>query len=298
MKRGFTLIELLISIVLMMILMFAMMTIFVRTTDVVSIQDARTTVFTNARYALDIMQRDLAGTLSVNPPPLQAGGPTNPGGRPPQQNQNQPQAFEQVQAFWMENGVSSAPGREPAYNASGGHHDHAGDRMAFRTTTAVGDSMQTCEVTYKLIPASMTIDQQGSLQSGDDSHRETVRTRRALFTLIRAVRTADPASDPPQFTQIPKVMDRVTGAMANLVDMEVCHYVISFNLEYFANNQSFSQLDPSPFPSSDPLGDGLGDNDVANPYTVPAIRVTLVIVEDVAERCERTVQRVIWIPAN
>ena len=41
MKRGFTLIELLISIVLMMILMFAMMTIFAQTTDVVALQDAR-----------------------------------------------------------------------------------------------------------------------------------------------------------------------------------------------------------------------------------------------------------------
>ena len=63
MKRGFTLIELLISIVLMMILVYAMMTIFVQTTDVVAVTDARMTVFTNARYAMDIMQRDLAGCL-------------------------------------------------------------------------------------------------------------------------------------------------------------------------------------------------------------------------------------------
>ena len=138
MKRGFTLIELLISIVLMMMLMFAMMTIFAQTTDVVAVQDARTTVFMNARYAFDILHRDLAGCLSVNALPQQAGGPTNPGGRPPRPNQNQPQAFEQVQAFWMENGFSSASGKEPAYNTSGGHHDHAGDRMGFRTTTAVG----------------------------------------------------------------------------------------------------------------------------------------------------------------
>ena len=41
-----------------------------------------------------------------------------------------------------------------------------------------------------------------------------------------------------------------------------------------------------------------GDNDTGTPLTTSAIRVTLVVVEDIAERSERTIQRVIWIPAN
>lgn len=301
MKRGFTLIELLISIVLMMILVLAMTTIFAQTTDTVAIQDARMTVFMNARYALDIMQRDLAGCLSVSAPPKQAGSPTNPGGRPPQQgNPNNPnqQPFEQQQAFWMENGFLAGAGTIPSYNVSGGHYNQAGDHMGFRSTTAVGDSMQTCEITYELIPGDKTVDTGGNLQQGDTSHRQTVRTNRGLYTLIRRVRVADLNSDPPVFNQIPQVKDPVTGSLTTLVDTELCHYVVNFNLEYFANNQTFSQLDPSPFPRTDPLGDNQGDNDTSNPYTVPAIRVTMVIVEDIAERCERTVQRVIWIPAN
>ena len=61
--RGFTLIELLISIALMVMILFAITLVFARTTETVAIQEARTTVYTNARYALDIMENDLMGCL-------------------------------------------------------------------------------------------------------------------------------------------------------------------------------------------------------------------------------------------
>src|SRR5258705_13625244 len=69
-EEAFTLIELLISIALMMILMVAITMIFVTTTDTVAVQEARMTVYTNARYALDIMENDLLGAFGLNEPAI------------------------------------------------------------------------------------------------------------------------------------------------------------------------------------------------------------------------------------
>src|SRR5215471_12980695 len=79
-SQGFTLIELLIAIALMMILMVAITMIFVNTTETVAIQDARMTVYTNARYALDIMENDLLGCYGLNAPVQPGKGPTPYGG--------------------------------------------------------------------------------------------------------------------------------------------------------------------------------------------------------------------------
>ncbi len=291
-REGFTLIELLISIALMVLLMAAITMVFVKTTETVVNSEARMTVYTNARYALDILENDLMGCLSFDPPPMQQPQPGQPPPPPGQQLV--------FQAFGMENGFLSSPGSMPSYNVSGGHTDRSGDRMSFRATTAVGDTMQTCQVTYELIPGNMAIDPNGSLVAGDESHRVTVRPDatggfRGLYTLVRRVRTAEPAT-PTIFDKIPQVRDRATGSLVSVHDTELCHYVVSFNLEYFASNYNYSQLDPSPFTSSDPLGDGKGPNDTTTPYRVPALRATLVIVEDVGARSERMVQKAIWVP--
>ena len=300
--RGYTLIELLISILLMMVLLLAMTQVFITTTDTVTIQEARTYVYTNARYAMDIMHRDLTGCASMKPLNLVAARPTNDpglGSRGRGTGRGIEGSVElQFQAFSMDNGVLENPGQLPKYDVPGGHIDRAGDRITFRTTTGVGDTMQTVEVSYYLIPSNMAIDPSGALVDGDSTHEKTIRTGRGLFTLIRQIRASDPASNPPEYIQMAQVMDRVTGALVPVIDTELCHYVISFNLEYYADNQTFSQIDPGMnlFPRSDPLGDARGENDVETPYTVPAIRVTIVIVEDYAERQERMIQRVIWIP--
>jgi hypothetical protein len=332
---GFTLIELLISIALMMILIVAITMIFVSTTETVAIQDARMTVYTNARYALDTMENDLLGAFGLNEPlrPGQAAGASGStaGGVTYLPSEHIPQQF------WMDNGellkpnpgMADGSGEMPRLNGTAddrAHYERAGDAIGFRTVTTVGDTVQTCEVTYILIPGDHALDspQAGSsstinkppgdlaqfLKRGDSSHTKTARTNRPLYTLVRRVRMQNPNSaaaaggggaggsikPQPVFDQIPSVKDK-QGVQVVIQDMELCYYVVSFNLEYLANNRSFSQLAPSRFPHEDPLGNDQGPNDQAGTaYRVPAIRVTMRIVEDIGERQERTIQKVMWIP--
>ena len=287
-RRGFTLIELLISLALMMILLLAIVMVFTRTTEVVAIQEARTTVYTNARYALDTLENDLLGALPLDWAPLPIPGLE---GKP---------ISEPSQIFWMENGYISGAGMEPQMNVSGGHMDKAGDSISFRATTTVADTLQSVQVTYRLIPSNKVLDASGSGKtlSGDESRKETARSQRGMFTLVRQLRGPDP--DHPRIWRMPVMVKEKGSATASVVpDQELCHYVISFNLEYLANNMTFSQLDPSPCPSSDPLGDRSGGNDAENTaLRIPAVRATLVIVEDKSERQERTIQKVMQIPIN
>jgi hypothetical protein len=317
-EAAFTLIELLISIALMMILMVAITMIFVNTTETVAIQDARMTVYTNARYALDIMENDLLGCYGLNAPVQPGKGPRPYGGITYVPSDHIPQAF------WMDNGelpkapiADGATGQLPTLNGGAdpkAHIERAGDAMGFRTVTTVGNSVQTCEVTYLLIPGDFALDSPlpgasntinkptgdlgNLLQRGDTSRVKTVRTNRPLYTLMRRVRTQNPTQTTglPIFDQVPTVTDPA-GNKVVVQDQELCYFVVSFNLEYLSSGRTFSQLAPSPFPHNDPLGDGLGSNDMPNTaYRVPAIRVTMRVVEDVGERQERTIQKVMWIP--
>ncbi len=280
-RRGFTLVELLICIVLMMILLSAVTMVFTNTTEMITTTNARTAVYTNARYALDKLEVDLKGCL-----------PFNSG----------------QQRFILDNGNSAGLGNPPGYNSGGqGHVGNAADRLIFRTTSTVGDTLQTVEVEYSLIPGSKALDDPGgvlpgtNVVGGDPAKGQTVGqagTPRPLFTLVRRVRAADnngiyslPAKD---------------KANNIIPDSELCRFVISFNIEYLSDIQTLSQLEPSPCPSSatygsgggdDPLGNGLGENDTGStPYRIPYLRFTLVIVDDSAERQERAVLKSISIP--
>jgi type II secretory pathway pseudopilin PulG len=284
-RGGFTLIELLISIALMVMILFAITLVFARTTETVAIQEARTTVYTNARYALDILENDLLGCLPFDPPPLPI--PTAPGvAKPPQIP---------FQVFWMENGFVS-PGQLPA-KVSGGHEKQAGDKLSFRATTTVGDSLQTVQVTYMLIPGNKVLDASGAVQPGDSTHEKTARSERGLFTLVRMVK--GPRKDDPRiWDQQVRFKPKGSATEEDIPAQELCHYILSFNLEYLANNMMFSQLDvPGPFDSDRPIGDGQGQNDTeGTALRMQAVRVTMVIVEDIGERQERTIQKVMWIP--
>ena len=280
-RRGFTLVELLICIILMMILLSSVTMVFVNTTEMVAITEARTSVYTNARYALDTMEVDLKGCL-----------PFNSG----------------QQRFILDNGNAAGLGNEPSYNAGTGEHiGNAADRLIFRTTSTVGDTLQTVEVEYALISGAKALDEPGgtlpgtNIMAGDPAKGQTVGQAgapRPLFTLVRRVRAADNSGI---YTLPAKDKDN------NIIyDSELCRFVISFNIEYLANDQYLSQLEPSPCPSSpawggaggdDPLGNGVGPNDTGStPYRVPYVRITIVIVDDAAERQERAILKAISIP--
>lgn len=187
------------------------------------------------------------------------------------------------QWFVLENGFSTKGGAPPRYGSRGNWEDHvkrAADRMQFRTIAPAGDTTQFLEVTYELVPYS------------DPDRKATSRTQRPLFVLMRRLRAENPKV-PGSFVQA-----RDSTGLP-LEDEELVHFVTSFNIEYLANNGNFSQLDPSPCPPTDPLGNRSGKNDTGpTAIRIPQLRITLTVVDDVGERQERTVSRVFWIPSG
>ncbi|HKS16407.1 MAG TPA: type II secretion system protein, partial [Planctomycetota bacterium] len=124
MKRGFTLIELLISIVLMIILLSAVTMVFVRTTDTVTISQARSQVYTEARRAADLLEEDL---LACFP-------------------------FTGAQEFTMDNGVVGWQGQVASEPKPGsGTVGVAADKLSFIATTLVGTTHQSARITYFML---------------------------------------------------------------------------------------------------------------------------------------------------
>ncbi len=278
-EAAFTLIELLISIVLMIILMSAVTMVFVHTTETVTISQARSQVYAEARRAADLLEEDL---LACFP-------------------------FTGAQEFTMDNWVGGLQGTVAAEPKPGsGTVGIAADRLSFIATTLVGTTHQSARITYFLLPGQKALDAVGNVEEGDPDFGRTMATPtfpngRPLYTLVRRVLILNPVSG--------RYDQRPTDLLNKPVpDMELCRFITSFNLEYFSSNMSYSQLEPSPFQSNvtpggknDALGNGLGENDGegsedAIPIRIPSIRVTLTIVEDPAARQERIIQKVIAIP--
>ena len=197
----------------------------------------RDPVYADSRDALDIMENDLMGCLS-----FKSG----------------------QQRFILEDGGNDQAGG-------------AADRIVFRTTTTVADSLQTCEVEYVLVPSPVG----------------TKKSDRVSYALLRKVRVLDPNKAPTEpWDALPK--DRGGRSVPNA---ELCRSVAGFNLEYFSGDQSFMDLQPSPCPPADPLGDGKGANDVgAKPLRIGFIRVTLWILGGETGEQERSIQKAMWIP--
>jgi prepilin-type N-terminal cleavage/methylation domain-containing protein len=279
-RKGFTLIELLISIVLMIILLSAVTMVFIHTTETVTVSQARSQVYTEARRAADMLEEDL---LACFP-------------------------FTGAQEFTMDNGTGSLQGNVAAEPrpGGGGHATNAADKLSFIATTLVGTTHQSARITYFLLPGHKALDSVGNVEEGDHDFGRTQQTPqfpqgRPLYTLIRRVLILNPATS--RYDQRP--VDQLGKPVP---DMELCRFITSFNLEYYSSNLGYSQLDPSPFQSTvtpggknDPLGNGLGENDgegseEAVPIRIPAIRITLTIVEDRTARQERMIQKIIAIP--
>jgi type II secretory pathway pseudopilin PulG len=189
------------------------------------------------------------------------------------------------QAFILENGyINGMNIVYPAPTAITNWQNNVGkaaDRMTFRTISSVGDTTAQCQVTYQLLPYADTSRQRGS------------RSGRPIFVLVRQVRLPNPAS-PKNYTVAP------TDSAGGLIDdEEVAHFVTSFNIEYYCDMGKYAQLEPTPCPVTDPLGDGLGANDLPpTGYRIPKVRITMQVIDDAGERQERTIVRDMWIPTG
>lgn len=216
------------------------------------------------------------------------------------------------QRFWMRDG-----GELPIASADR-HHIGAWDTIGFTAVTSVKGVPTTAQVVYRLIkdPRGKTVEKlkDGILLAG-----------RQLYILRKELRNVDGGAllDPTKTGGV--ALDQPTA--------ELCHYVVSFNLEYMSASGQYSQIEPGPtspsmpqgpFPGPtaidpgnvaqltatpvDPMGQSTGGadlNDEVLPsgrqspkYIVPAIRATLRIVEDIEARQERVFTREIWLPAG
>lgn len=300
---GFTLIELLVATGLMVILVTAIAILFHHTTDVVKVNEARIHVFSNARAAIDWLQKDLAGCLPVS------------GGQ---------QAFGLAQNFVPDNGG-------PAGTTNGETMTHgnpgATDAVLFNATTMMAGSVQPVRILYCL-----RRDSDWSTSSGGTAGlSSTVRTDRPLYSLMRYVypltavitgNSVPSPSDPPHppcsrtvshgvaSTPCPNHLPRPCACDA------LCEYVLSFNIEVYSRSGSFAapggaetarywQLNQSghPFRASANISSPpylIGDAHTPQPGEgLPrALRITMRVCDGAAERTERLVSRVVWIPMS
>ncbi|OHB74314.1 MAG: hypothetical protein A2Z34_07480 [Planctomycetes bacterium RBG_16_59_8] len=266
--RGFTLVEIMVALALMLILISSVAVIFSQSTDTYIIEKSRLKIYKQVKNASRIVTDDLQGCIPFNT------------GR---------------QRFIMENGVIQDNGTIN-YGVGGGHDSSAGDRLTFRTTTRVSDTMvQTVEIVYDLVQSA--VDERKKTIVRYDETGSEVRSR-PMYILRRTMRAVNPA-DPSKFDQpvkdgAGKIIHDWNGTSSH----ELCEFLLSFNVSYYADNHPYSELDPSPCPETDPLGDGAGKNDPPSTpaYRIPKVRITMIVIDDAGDVQERVFALDVDIP--
>ena len=141
------------------------------------------------------------------------------------------------------------------------------DQISFRTTTSVFGSVRGVEVRYFLIPeVDLTILSQAA-QGGTP---ETTKTKRKLYALRR-------------------VVNDFNGTLTLIDEANLCHYVLAMKIEYLDSATKRYQDPP-------PLGLLIDKNSPPDKKLPGAIRISLRVVAGAAERQERLISKVIWIP--
>lgn len=307
MKRnaGFTLMELLVAVGLMVVLMTVIVTIFFRATDVMKINDARINIYENARSGMDILENDIKNAIPVS------------GGQ---------------QRLYIDDYTRPAGSVAPAGTNVDGAADYIG--MVTVTTVPVVVTAVPLVVTRELktvyIEYFLTIDDDAETSFTGKGFTEAQRSKRSIFVLKRrvwelpaAVATlqAQQVAGVPLFNAMPAPLTVSSmmvppgpspGTMKLIEDGDLCHWIVSFNIECLnydrskvpsATNPAFLDLTVAPnayVKAKMPLG-GLGiplpgtpAGSVAN---VPGkLRITLRVIESAGERQERLIEREIWVP--
>jgi prepilin-type N-terminal cleavage/methylation domain-containing protein len=272
-KQGFTLIELMVAVGLMALIMGIVGMVFRQTSGVFKGSDDEMTIYRNARATLDQLEVDLLGCLPLD-------------------INLQRFSLEEGKYLPMPKPNETTARAEKTMNPNDVNAD-AMDKINLRTFTSAGGIFQGVDITYVL---GEECDPTILAETGGTG--KTLKTKRQLYALYR----------------IPKAInkDGTTGSLIgdskNQTSQELeaamafCHYVLSFNIEYFdTTRKQFRQVSDhkkDPITNRDIFEWPIGDNNPPGEQLHRALRIVLRVVADAAERKERIFPRTIWIPVG
>lgn len=165
------------------------------------------------------------------------------------------------------------------------------DKITLRTFTSAGGIFQGVEITYI---AGKETDPTILTETGGTG--KTLKTKRQLYALYRIPKTINKNG-----TTGPLIDDPQLEAGEEEAAMALCHYVLSFNIEYFdTTRRQFRQI-PDHISDSVPkdvFDWPIGDANPVGEQLHRGLRIVLRVVANAAERQERIFPRIIWIPVG
>jgi prepilin-type N-terminal cleavage/methylation domain-containing protein len=293
-NSGFTLMELLVAVGLMVILMTAIVTIFYRATDVMKINDARISIYENARSAMDILENDVKNSVPVS------------GGQ---------------QRMYIANFARPVAGSVPAGSNSDGAADYIG-MVTVTTAPAGAGPTSTRELKTVYVEYFLTTDDDAETSFTSKGYTSAQRSQRRIFVLKRRIwglpakistLQVQQTVGVPIFNAMPGPLTVTSmmlppgpspATMTLIEDGDLCHWIVSFNIECLVynpaaapgpTNPKYYEMDEAGTPYVKgimPLGDAVG----VEPVTPRKMRISLRVIEGAGERQERLIEREIWVP--
>jgi len=260
-NAAFTLIELLTAVALSVLLVTSLTVLFFRSTEIITIGEARMSVYENGRSSLDIIAADFANAI--------------------------PSASGQQHSNFVDGGDSTGTDRDFR-----GAHDALGLLTVASGPVSGERRVGTYFVEYALAP-------EPDQELGGGPTSVSVRSGREMRVLLRRLWLVKSSTAWAALAGAAggKPLDIAAATSAGFTLIEespLCHYVTSMNVEVFADGVYYQLHDggANPYPASMmPLGD-----DPSDPGMPRKIRVTLRVLDGAAERAERCLMREIWIP--
>ncbi len=262
-EHGFTLIELMVAVGLMALIMLVVALIFKQTAKITVDSEDRMIIYLNARKSLDQLEVDLLGCLPLD---------------------INLQKFTLADGEYLEN-LSDIQTESFASGSTGL------DRLTLRTFTSAGGTFQGVEITYVLGK-----EKDPTILAETGGSGLTLKTKRQLYALYRI-----PKAINKDGTTGPLVEDPQIETGEEEAAMALCHYVMSFNLEYFdTTRKQFRQIPDhlTDSPPKDVFEWPIGDANPPEEQLHRGIRAVLRVVANAAERQERIFPRAIWIPVG
>ncbi|MBI5365673.1 MAG: prepilin-type N-terminal cleavage/methylation domain-containing protein [Planctomycetes bacterium] len=293
-QRAFTLIELLVAIGLATILVGTVAVIFHGSTDIFKTSESRIAIYGNARAAMDVLARDISSML------------------PRDGGQQRLVITNRCLPPHLEN--ATAPGTIVSHQG-GNRADPALDVIQFRAiipinstgppanTTLPSPTLTTVHVMYGLRPDDDPEILSTTASTTTTSGRNLYVLRKRVYnpTLIGGAGTQDPNG-----ANIDARPPAAPYAASAYIDEsgDLCHFVLSFNIEWIHNNQAATVAGAPPagcwqLGSLGTLAAPIGAAATVAPNLMPqALRFTLRVAEGASVRQERVITRVVWVPLS